>query len=471
VAGQRDVEAVHGSEYPIALDSAPGRRRVPRRRASTARQPGQASSRRPEIGYRAGRLFEYNQGMDIELRAIEPDQFPAFSRVMAIAFGEDRGEEARADLRRRPDYSRSIAAFDGDRIVGTGGADSMELTLPGLTAVPAGGLTAISVLPTYRRRGLLRAIINRHFEDVAQHGEPVSVLIASESAIYGRFGYGMATMSADMEIEVDEASVRRPPGTDGQLRLLEPEERTPVVRPFYDRYRRTQPGELSRIDFWWEMFGRDPEWRRDGDSERQDVVYESEPGRVDGWVSYRIKDRWDHFIPGNLVKVEHLFATTPQAEAALWSYCLDLDLAGTVQLQTRPVDERLRWYLTNPRLLRTTDLADHLWLRLLDLPAALAARRYGAEGSLVLEVNDTVQPRNQGRWLLEGGPDGASCQRTRRRPDVVLEVADLGAAYLGGTRLATLGRTGRVDEQTPGALVRADAMLVSDPPPWTTTYF
>lgn len=409
--------------------------------------------------------------MDIEIRAIGPDQFPAFARVMSVAFGEDRSDEAIADIQRGVEFERSIAAFDGDRIVGTGGADSMELTLPGLTTVPVGGLTAISVLPTYRRRGILRAIMNRHFEDVAQRGEPISVLIAAEATIYGRFGYGMATMSADMEIDVREAEVRLPPGAGGRLRLLDRDERTPVVQPFYDRFRRTQPGELSRADPWWETFARDPEWRREGDSERQDVVYESEPGQVDGWVSYRIKDRWDHFLPGNLVKVRHLLATTPQAEAALLSYCLDLDLAGTVQLQARPVDEPLRWYLVNSRLLRTTDLADHLWLRLLDLPAALRARRYATGDELVLEVTDPVLPQNQGRWLLEGGPDGAGCQRTRRRPDLTLDVAELGGAYLGGTRLATLGRTGRVDERTPGALRRADAMLSSDPPPWTTTFF
>jgi predicted acetyltransferase len=409
--------------------------------------------------------------MDIEIRAIEPDQFPAFARTMSIAFGEDRSEQAIADIQRGVEYDRSIAAFDGDRIVGTGGADSLELTLPGLTTVPVGGLTAISVLPTYRRRGILRAIMNRHFEDVAERGEPISVLIAAEATIYGRFGYGMATMSADLEMEIGKAALRRPPGGTGRLRLLDRDERSPVVRPFYDRYRRTQPGELSRIDWWWEMFANDPEWRRDGDSERQDVVYESAPGQIDGWLSYRIKDHWAHFIPGNLVKVQHLFASTPEATAALWSYCLELDLAGTVQLQARPVDEPLRWYLANPRLLRTTGLADHLWLRVLDLPAALEARRYGTEDAVVLEVTDTVRPENQGRWLLEGSPAGARCQRTRHRPDLALDVSELGAAYLGGTRLATLGRTARIDERTSGALLRADAMFGSDPPPWTTTFF
>jgi predicted acetyltransferase len=409
--------------------------------------------------------------MDIEIRAIAPDQFLEFARVMTIAFGETRSEQALADLQRRPEYDRSIAAFDGERIVGTGGADSMELTLPGLTTIPVGGLTAISVLPTYRRRGILRAIIARHFENVAERGRAVSVLIASEAAIYGRFGYGMATMTADVEIDVQRATLLRPSSAAGRLRLLEAGERAAVVRPFYDRFRRAQPGELSRVDWWWEMFTSDPEWRHQGETERNEVVFESEPGQVDGWLSYRVKGRWEHGLPGNLVKVQQLFGVTPQAEAALLSYCLDLDLAGTVELQTRPVDEPLRWYLANPRLLRTTLLADHLWLRLLDLPAALEARRYATEGSLVLEVADALRPQNQGRWLLEGGPDGAGCQRTNRSPELALDVADLGAAYLGGTRLTTLGRTGRASERARGALVRADAMLACDPPPWTTTYF
>jgi predicted acetyltransferase len=416
-------------------------------------------------------LSGYNLCMDIEIRAIGPDQFRQFARVITTAFGETRSQQALADLQRGVEYDRSIAAFDGDRIVGTGGADSMELTLPGLTTVPVGGLTAISVLPTYRRRGILRMIIDRHFEEVTGRGEVISALLASESAIYGRFGYGMATMAADREIDTRGAALLRPPPAGGRLRLLEPDERAAVVRPFYDRVRRAQPGELSRGDWWWEMFASDPEWLRDRSSAREDVVYESEPGRVDGWISYRVKDRWEHEIANNLVTVRQLFALTPEAEAALWSYCLELDLAGSVRLLARPVDEPLRWYLTNPRLLRTLTLADHLWLRLLDLPAALEARRYATEGSLALEVSDPVRPQNQGRWLLEGGRDGASCQRTRRPPDLALDVAELGAAYLGGTRLATLGRTGRVDELTPGALVRADAMLASDPPPWTTTHF
>jgi predicted acetyltransferase len=409
--------------------------------------------------------------MDIELRTITSEQSREYAEVIGIAFGETVSDEELADHERGFEWERSIAAFDGDRIVATGGADSMELTLPGLTTIPVGGLTAISVLPTHRRRGILRAMILRHFEDVEARGEPVSALGASESAIYGRFGYGMATSSAEYEIDTRHGAFLRPPAGPGRLRLLDPEEAGKLLPAFYDRYRRGQPGELTRKPAWWERYVRDPEWTRHGASRHYDVVYESEPGRVDGWVGYRIEDRWPGGLPANLVRVGALYGLTPEADAALWRYCLDLDLAATVRLHDRPLDEPIRWRLADPRRLRTTHVGDQLWLRLLDLPAALAARRYAAEGKLVFQVTDALRPGNQGRFRLEGGPDGADCRPTGDQPDLALDVADLGAAYLGGARLATMARAGRVVELTSGALLRADAMLASEPGPWSTTHF
>jgi len=409
--------------------------------------------------------------MDIEIRAITPEQSLPFAEVMATAFGESFTEEERADHDRWFEYDRSMAAFDGDRIVGTGGAYSMDLTLPGLTTVPMGGLTAIAVLPTYRRRGILRAMINYHFDEAEGRGELLSGLGASESVIYGRFGYGMATFSAEYEIDRRHGAFLHPPAGGGRLRLLEPEETAKIVPPLYDRYRLRQPGELSRPASWWEVYARDPEWTRRGASRHHDVVYESEPGRVDGWVSYRIEGRWPHGQPSNLVKVRMLVGMTPEAEAALWRHCLDLDLAVTVQVYDRPVDDPIRWRLADPRRLRTTGIDDQLWIRLLDLPGALAARRYAVEDALVVEVRDAMRPRNQGRFRLEGGPDGATCQPTRAEPDLALDVAAAGAAYLGGASLATMARAERVAELTPAALLRADRMFASDPKPVTTTHF
>jgi predicted acetyltransferase len=409
--------------------------------------------------------------MDIEIRPITPEQGDQYSAVMMAAFGETFTAEEMADHDRWFEYDRSMAAFDGDRIVGTGGAYSMELTLPGLTTIPIGGLTAISVLPTHRRRGILRSMIAYHFAECEGRGELVSGLGASESVIYGRFGYGLATTFADYEIDPRRAQFLRQPAGPGNLRLLEPEETAKIVPPLYDRYRRGQPGELSRSQSWWDVYARDPEWTRDGASRHFDVVYESGPGRVDGWVSYRVETRWPSGLAANIIKVRMLVGLTPEAEAALWRYLFDMDLAGTIRLGDRPVDEPVRWRLADPRRLRVTEVGDQLWLRLLDLRGALAARRYAVEGELVLEVTDAQRPRNQGRFRLEGGPDGATCEPTTADPDLGLDIADLGAAYLGGAKLASLARAERVTELTPGALLRADRMFSAHPAPICTTHF
>jgi predicted acetyltransferase len=391
---------------------------------------------------------------------------------MATAFGETFTEEELADYDRWFEYDRSIAAFDGDRMVGTGGAFSMDLTLPGLTTIPIGGLTAISVLPTHRRRGILRSMIAYHFDEVEGRGELVSALGASESLLYGRYGYGLATTFADYEIDPRHGQFLRPVAGRGRLRLLEPEETAKIVPPLYDRYRRGQPGELSRTQAWWDVYARDPDWSRQGASRHYDVVYESGPGRVDGWLSYRVESRWPSGLAANVVKVRSLVGLTAEAEAALWRYVLDLDLAGTIKLMDRPVDDPVRWRLADPRRLRVTDVGDQLWVRLLDLRGALAARRYAVEGTLVLQVSDPLRPRNQGRFRLEGGPDGAACEPSTAEPaDLALDIADLGAAYLGGASLASLARAERVVELTPGALLRADRMFAASPPPLCTTHF
>ncbi len=410
--------------------------------------------------------------MDFEIRAI-PDTDEDWSRfwpVPAAAFGETVSEGEPEDWRRNFEFDRSIATFDGDRIVGTGGAYSMELTLPGLTSVRVGGLTAIGVLPTYRRRGILRAMIERHFEDVESRGEPLSVLNASESTIYGRFGYGAATFSSDLEIDTRHAALRDDVDAPGEVRMVDAGEAEKILPEVYDRARRSQPGELTRSAAVWASYFKDPPWFRHGATQHYDVVYE-EGGQVDGWLSYRIEDHWDGPLPNNTVRVRELYALTPAARASLWRFALSLDLAGTVKALNRPPHEPLAWLLADPRRLRVVHTHDDLWVRLMDLPAALASRRYAIEGRLVLQVFDRMRPANDGRFALDAGPDGASCQPTREEPDLVLGVDALGAAYLGGSRFWSLAAAGRLDERTPGAAERADLMFASAPPPWTTTSF
>ena len=410
--------------------------------------------------------------MGFEIRAIADtdDDWSRFWPVPVAAFGEDLADGEPEQWRLNFEFDRSLAAFDGDRVVGTGGAHSMDLTLPGLTTVPVGGLTAIGVLPTYRRRGILRAMIERHFEDVESRGEPLSVLNASESTIYSRFGYGAATWSSDLEIDTRVAALRDPPEAPGEVRMVDAGEGEKLLPEFYDRARRSQPGELTRKPEVWASYFQDPPWFRHGASRHYDVVYE-EAGRVEGWVSYRIEEQWVGPLPDNAVRVRELYALTPAARAALWRFTLGLDLASKVKMPNRPGHEPLGWLLADPRRLRVTHTHDDLWVRLLDLPVALAARRYAIEGRLVLQVADRMRPANDGRFALDAGPDGASCQPSRDEPDLVLGVDALGAAYLGGARLSTMAAAGRVAERSPGALERADLLFSSNPPPWSTTSF
>jgi predicted acetyltransferase len=410
--------------------------------------------------------------MDVEIRAIEPAELPEVGRVFGTVFGDPWPSESVDDLRRVFEFGRSLCGFDAGAMVATGGAFSFSLAVPGGGQLGAGGLTLVSVLPTHRRRGILRAMIARHFEDALGRGEAASVLTASESLLYGRFGYGMAIRQAQLAIDRRNAALRTQPGPAGRVRMLGDDEAGRVLPGIFERVRRAWPGQVSRSQAWWEMWLRDPAWLRDGWGRHVLVVHEPPGGQPDGYAGYRQRPQWSDGLPEGVVRVDELLAESPEAAAGLWGYCLDLDLTATVEVRDRPLDEPLHWLLVDPRRLRTTTVADFLWLRLLDLPAALRARRYATAGRLVLGVADALVPANQGRFVLDGAPDGADCQPAgQAEPDVLLDVADLGAAYLGGVRFATLARAGRIREGRPGGLARADAMFATDRMPWCSTDF
>jgi predicted acetyltransferase len=411
--------------------------------------------------------------MDIEIRPIQPDELPELARVFGTVFGERWPSESIDDMRRVFEFDRSICGFDAGAMVATGGAFTFQLAVPGGAQIGAGGLTVIAVLPTHRRRGILRAIMTRHFEDVLARGEPVSILTASESLLYGRFGYGIATRAAHLTIDRRNAALRPSPAASGRVRMLDTEEAMRVLPDLFERIRRAWPGQVSRRQAWWEMWLRDPGWMRRDWGPRVVVVHESPgAGGPDGYAGYRQRAQWSDGLADGIVRVDELFAATPEANAGLWGFCLDLDLTVTVEVRDRPLDDPLHWLLVDPRRLRTKLVADQLWLRLLDLRAALAARCYAVPGRLVLEVADALLPANQGRFVVDGGPDGAVCEPAgQAEPDVRLDVADLGAAYLGGVSFSTLARAGRVREGRGGGLTRANAMFAADRSPWCSTDF
>jgi len=406
--------------------------------------------------------------MDIDIRPIKPDEFEAYTRAVERSFGVHPRDEEIATWRGVTEYERSLAAFEGSEIVGTAAAFSFVLTVPG-GQVPMAALTAVGVAPTHRRQGLLTTLMRRQTDDAYEAGEVLGGLWASEGAIYQRFGYGLATFAADLEIERYRSAFTRPLERTGRVRLVDKPTALELFPAIYGRILPEQPGMLARTQTWWEQIFADLEHWRGGASALFFAIYSSAEGGDEGYLVYRVKHAWPESGP-SVFKVRELMATTPEAYAALWRFCLDHDLIDKIQAWPMRPEEPLLHLLANPRKLNLK-LGDGLWLRLLDLPKALSSRRYSAKDRLVLEVRDTFCPWNDGRFELEAGPDGAECVPTDREPDLALEVRDLGAAYLGGVRFSTLSRAGRVGQLTPDALARADAMFQWDPPPWCPQVF
>jgi predicted acetyltransferase len=407
---------------------------------------------------------------DFELRPVTREELPEFTRTDLAAFGERPADPKRLELDWTSlELDRTLAAFDGDEIVGTGRLFSFELTMPGGRVVPAAAVSWIAVLPTHRRRGILTAIMRCQLDDAVERGEPLAMLYASEGGIYRRFGYGIATSSMSVTVDSGHSTFLRPV-PDGRVRLVDEDAARKLFPEIFDRVRRIQPGAVQRVDAWWpdQFFWPEP----DEHGTRFYCVYESPEGRLDGYAAYRFEARWDNGAQGTL-HVRDLVTVTPAARTVLWRYLLDVDLVEKVSAWVVPLDEPLRWLLAESRRMRVGRLGESLWVRVLDAPTALTARTYAAPGQVVFEVVDRFRPDGAaaGRVELDGGPDGAQARRTTAEPDLVLDVAELGGILLGGVRPSTLARAGLIDERTPGALGVADAMFAVEPLPFTMTDF
>ncbi|QGG95746.1 GNAT family N-acetyltransferase [Actinomarinicola tropica] len=409
--------------------------------------------------------------MTFPLRPITDEELPQLFHALQDPFGFHSDGDDVEDFRLTTELDRTLAAFDDEEMVGTAGAYSFELTVPGNLLVDAAGITIVTVSATHRRRGILRSMMERQLDDVAERGETIAILTASEASIYGRFGYGLASQSSSWTLETDRATLARPSTATGRLRLVDADRFLEAGPQVYDRRRREIPGAVNRVQAWWDVWQKDRPHTRGGQSARWYVLHEDDAGEVDGMLAYRRNRDAEHGLSRNVLTVDQLYGADDEVEAALWSFLLDHDLIHSVAAHGRPVDEPLRWRLADPRRLVTTDVVDDLWLRLVDVCGALSARRYGTTDRLVVEVADPFRPHTAGRYLLDGGPDGAACTRTDADPDLTMDVADLGALYLGGVTATALHRAGRIEEPTPGAVRRADVFFASSPPPWMTTGF
>ncbi|WP_432746889.1 GNAT family N-acetyltransferase [Streptomyces sp. JH002] len=404
--------------------------------------------------------------MTIELRVLAEDEWDVWYRTLNWAFGGAIGSAEEVELwRSLTEVERSIAAWDGDRVVATASTFSFGLSVPGGDVVPAGGLTMVGVAPTYRRRGILRRMMRQQLDDVRAAGEPLAVLTASEPSIYGRFGYGTATWQLSAEIETRDVRLSPPPGIDDvEIRVAEPADVLAECEVLYARQLPLRPGRPARSPRWERFPLHVPAHLRAGASQQLCVLAER-AGELLGYVRYITAPAWTESGPDGTVIVQDLEAVDPAGYAALLRYLMEIDLMSSVRLANRPVDDPLLHLLSDVRrcALRTRD---GMHLRPVEAGAALAARRYATEVDVVLEITDSFCPWNEGRWRLSGGPDGAVCARTADAPDLALSANELGSAYLGGISLTALAGAGRVRELRPGALTAASTAFTSPAAPW-----
>lgn len=406
--------------------------------------------------------------MPIEIVPFTGESLRPWIDAGEIPFGGHVPEEAYLEWSELLERERLLSALDGTRIVGTATAFSFRLTVPG-GELPAAGVTAVAVLPTHRRRGILRSMMRVQIDDVHARGEPLAILFASEPAIYPRFGYGLASLSASFEIERTFAAFRDVPQPEGTVRLLTVDEAAVALPPVYDAIRRSRPGFYDRSETWWrtEVLS-DAVFRRRGAGPQMLALFEAD-GVAEGYARYRLKDEWDDRGPRFTLLVRELQATTDRAFRDLWRYLFDVDLVRTIQAPRQSPDPTLLLLLADPRRLGLT-MADGLWVRLVDVRAALAGRSYPGAGSLVMELDDAFCPWNSGRWRLDVS-DSTTLERTESAPDLALASTDLGSAYLGGFSFSELARAGRVRELRPGGLMRADALFATPRPPWCPQVF
>ena len=408
----------------------------------------------------------------IPIRPIRADEHDAFLDVVSTAMGSSRSDEAGRLLHGLTmELDRTLGAFDGDQLVGTAQGVSFSMSVPGGADVATCGIKSVDVLPTHRRRGLLTALMGEQLGAARERGEALSILWPTESGIYPRFGYAPGTMLCSYLLQLGpggggSSATAFLPGVDlgdGRARLVPAEKAVETVRPVHDGMRSRVPGMWERNEAWWQRWAHDPS------GSATVVVIESPADGALAYARYTVSSQWGHTGPANDLSVSEMLALTPSSAAALWRYLLDVDLVATVSAWHRPLDDPLPWLLSSSRRLER-HVRDGVWLRILDVPTALTARRYRAPLSVVIEVADEQVAQNTGRWQLDGSPDGATCVRTAAAADLVLEISSLSAAYLGGHSLSDLAASGRVrgDAQ---AIADADLAFTWRPHPWAVTWF
>lgn len=404
--------------------------------------------------------------MDIEVRPCSSvEELRDALNAISHYFGHENQIEDAERFSKWLEVGRMHAAFEGDRIVGGAGAFTYRMSVPGGAQVPAGGVTVVGVLPTHRRRGVLTSMMKAQLADCRERGDLVAYLWASEATIYGRFGYGLASRMGSLRLAQDRSRFARPFEPRGTVRLVELEEAARTFPALYDELCVQRPGMFSRSTEWWEtrkLFD-DPARRQGGPLNRALLELDGEPA---GYALYRVKQDWHHGYSKGVVTIAEVITPKPEATRELWRWLFDFDWTSEFVADLLPLDHPLFLLLAEPRRMHFT-VNDGVWVRLIDLPGALAARTYGNAEPVVLDVVDALLPENGGRWRISN----AGAERTDAAADLRLDVAQLGSVYLGGFDFSGLARALLVEELRPEAAVRADELFRTGVEPWCAEIF
>ncbi|WP_243788771.1 GNAT family N-acetyltransferase [Saccharopolyspora gloriosae] len=365
----------------------------------------------------------------------------------------------------RYEPGRAFGAYLDGELSGTAMSLSSSLEVPGGAVLPAAAVTGVGVRADRTRRGLLRELMHAQLADTRGRGEPVAMLHASETRIYPRFGYGLATRTHRVSVSRFRAELRADAPAGGQVRLVDGPTAEKLLPELYSRIATGRPGLIGRSEGWWStrLFGT----LENGGAQRI-AVHSDESGTDDGFVLFEPAKSDHHFDDGSItMQVAELHAADAVATASLWRFLLSLDLVTTIAAIDRPVDEALPWWLADRRGYSVDRLDDDLWVRLVDVPAALAARSYGAEDPVVIEVRDAVLPENAGSYRIGAG----GAEPSDDPPHLSLDVDVLASLYLGDVTVTTLAEANRINVHDPAAASRADRLFATERPPWCGTGF
>jgi predicted acetyltransferase len=406
--------------------------------------------------------------MAYRLRTVRDlDEFRTALGAIGHYFGWQPAEDEGERFSKLLPFERMHTVLDDGAIVAGAGVFPLELTVPG-GPVRCAGVTVVGVLPTHRRRGLLTRMMNAQLEDVRGRGEPIAALWASEETIYGRYGYGLASLENNLKVQREWAGLRHDlPEREGRVRLVDHDEAIRAFPRIHERVRRRSVGFLSRTRDWWEQKPlQDRPERRFGAGPLNRALLERD-GRPVAYALYRIVQE---STPGEWkrnLRVIEAIGVDGGATRDIWRFLLEIDWTSEIHAHLLPVDHPLQLLVARINRLRL-EVRNALWVRLLNVEAALAARRYAGDGRATVEVvSDPQFPENVGSWTI----DDSAVRRGRRQADVRVDVQALASVYLGGFTFTQLARAARAEEASRGGLARADAVFRTDAAPWCPEIF